>query len=243
MIVRRTFLILGLGALLTGPALGGVGVGVSQIGTVDTQPPTLVVDMSPTGTLFQGGQSIQFTIWTDDDHPGDPDTANLAEVMDADTVLEGRTFTPESEGYVYDWLIPEMSSAKVHLVATSRDSFGNVGTIVSPTFTVFPSVTDVPEASRLLRFGPAHPNPFNPAVNFVIELPEAGLVELVVYDARGRRVRVLLRENRQAGRLDLTWNGTDGNGLRQPGGVYLFEMVFRSGKSVIRYHQKAVLLP
>ena len=94
-----------------------------------------------------------------------------------------------------------------------------------------------------LRFGPAHPNPFNPTVNFAIDLPGKGRVRVRIYDARGRRVRELLHEDLPAGRLEVSWNGTDEAGLRQPGGVYLFELLFHNGSSVSRISQKAVLLP
>lgn len=243
MALKSILLPLALGVFCVSPAFGGVGAGMSGIETIDTAPPTLTVDLSPIQSLFQGGQSVQFTILTDDDNPGDAGTAHRADIMDADTFMEGINFTPTPTGFVYDWQVPEISSAQIHLVATSRDSFGNLGTAVSPTMVVIPSVTDVPQAEHSLRFGPAHPNPFNPEVHFVITLPEAGQVELGVYDTRGRRVHTLLHDNRPAGRLDVTWNGTDAGGFRQPGGVYLFELVFRNGKDTFRIHQKAVLLP
>lgn len=65
----------------------------------------------------------------------------------------------------------------------------------------------------------AYPNPFNPQTTIAYALPEAGEVQLAVYDALGRRVRVLVDGPRAAGTHTVTFAA---DGL--PSGVYLVRM-------------------
>lgn len=65
------------------------------------------------------------------------------------------------------------------------------------------------------------PNPFNPRTTIRFELPTAGRVRLEVFDVRGRRVRLLLDEERSEGLHEVVWDGR--NRDRQPAraGAYL----------------------
>jgi agmatine/peptidylarginine deiminase len=71
----------------------------------------------------------------------------------------------------------------------------------------------------------AWPNPFNPATTLRCTLPAAGCVELAVYDALGRRVRVLLDgEALPAGEQRWRFDGRDEDGHALPSGVYLVRL-------------------
>ncbi|RKZ14762.1 hypothetical protein DRQ53_10745 [bacterium] len=65
------------------------------------------------------------------------------------------------------------------------------------------------------------PNPFNPAteLSFVLE-NETSDLRLVIYDAQGRRVRVLASGEFGAGRHRARWDGTDDRGRLVASGVY-----------------------
>jgi hypothetical protein len=52
----------------------------------------------------------------------------------------------------------------------------------------------------------ASPNPFPRAVTLKFDLPQAGPVDLAIYDAAGRRIRRLLHENRTAGPHLIQWD-------------------------------------
>jgi len=80
--------------------------------------------------------------------------------------------------------------------------------------------TGAPPAARPLSLSAA-PNPFNPAVTLSFELPEAGPVELAIFDVRGRRVKTLLRERMEAGSWSCRWEGRDEKGHACASGVYL----------------------
>jgi len=71
------------------------------------------------------------------------------------------------------------------------------------------------------------PNPFNPATTISYSVPErnsAVHVRLDVYDIRGRLVRTLVNEAREAGTYHLLWDGTDSNGRHLASGVYLYRI-------------------
>jgi hypothetical protein len=66
----------------------------------------------------------------------------------------------------------------------------------------------------------AVPNPFNPRTRLTFTLPEAGAVELTVYDLAGRRVTTVLEGMLSAGPQTIDWNGVDGTGKPVSSGVY-----------------------
>jgi hypothetical protein len=74
----------------------------------------------------------------------------------------------------------------------------------------------VPAEYRLYQ---NHPNPFNPTTQVTFDLPEAAHVTLVLTNALGQAVRVVLDAGMDAGRHVV---GIDGNGL--PTGVYFYRL-------------------
>lgn len=73
------------------------------------------------------------------------------------------------------------------------------------------------------------PNPANPRVEILLDLPEAteGLVEVV--DVAGRRVRSLSRGALLAGRSTLVWDGADDAGRPVASGLYFVRLVAAAG--------------
>lgn len=67
------------------------------------------------------------------------------------------------------------------------------------------------------------PNPFRHTTRVLFELPRAVDVRLDVYDAQGRRVRVL-RQHFEAGRQGLDWDRRTEHGALAPAGVYLVRL-------------------
>ena len=76
------------------------------------------------------------------------------------------------------------------------------------------------------------PNPFNPVTTLRFGLPEAGEVQLVVYDMLGRPVRTLFAGAAQAGEHSLVWDGTDDAGRALASGVYLYRLQTADGTRV-----------
>jgi spore coat protein A len=93
-------------------------------------------------------------------------------------------------------------------------------------FEVVEFPVDVPGA-RLpysLVLQPASPNPFNPATTVRFELPSHARAILRVFDVRGRRVRLLLDEQREPGPHQVIWNGRDDAGGLVAAGTYFVEL-------------------
>ncbi len=69
-----------------------------------------------------------------------------------------------------------------------------------------------------------HPNPFNPATTISFGISEPASVTLKIYEAAGRLVRILLNENRTAGRYEVTWDGRDTAGRQAASGIYFYTL-------------------
>ncbi len=70
-----------------------------------------------------------------------------------------------------------------------------------------------------------YPNPFNPSTTIEFSLPDAGHVDLQIFDIAGRLVQTLVSEDLPAARHSIVWNGTDRSGRRVASGVYYYRLV------------------
>jgi hypothetical protein len=69
------------------------------------------------------------------------------------------------------------------------------------------------------------PNPFNPTTTIRYQVPQpGGLVQIRIYDVRGRLVRSLVGERREAGFYATQWDGVDERGQTVASGVYFLQM-------------------
>jgi len=105
------------------------------------------------------------------------------------------------------------------LVATWQAEFGGQGCIYDPESTTAVAIG----AGGSLRMQ-VSPNPFNPRTVITFELPQAGAVDVAIYDLRGRRVRELWRGERTAGSHEVIWDGEDDAHRAQPAGVYMVRL-------------------
>jgi hypothetical protein len=64
-----------------------------------------------------------------------------------------------------------------------------------------------------------YPNPFNPLTTIQFDLPEAGLVELKVFDVVGSEIITLIKDFKPAGRFNIKFDAT---GL--PSGIYFYRI-------------------
>jgi hypothetical protein len=71
---------------------------------------------------------------------------------------------------------------------------------------------------------PPVPNPFNPRVSLVCELPSEGVARIRILDVAGRVVRTLIDARLPAGRHAYDWDGRDVNGRKVPSGTYMAEL-------------------
>lgn len=88
----------------------------------------------------------------------------------------------------------------------------------------------VPEACSLMQ---NYPNPFNPTTKMQFALPEAGIVNLKVYNTGGQLVNTLVDGYRNAGWHEVTWDATN-----LTTGLYIYRLEV-GGKA---FSQKAILV-
>jgi hypothetical protein len=74
------------------------------------------------------------------------------------------------------------------------------------------------------------PNPFAARTHIRFGLPEAGRVELSIYDLQGRRLRSLLSGTMSAAQHEIDWDGRDESGARVGAGVYLYRLSTDAGR-------------
>ena len=94
--------------------------------------------------------------------------------------------------------------------------------------------SQIPDQYALLQ---NYPNPFNPETEIRFQLPQAGLVEIRIYNMLGQQIRLLTSSNYEAGYHSIRWNGRDARGSNVASGVYIYEL--RTGSFVA--HKKLVL--
>ena len=87
-----------------------------------------------------------------------------------------------------------------------------------------PATGDGTPAAAVVANLSSRPNPFNPLTRIVFDLSRRTAVRLAVYDAVGRRVRVLCDGPLEAGHHDIPWQGRDAAGRPVASGVYIYRL-------------------
>ncbi|MFQ5706107.1 MAG: VWA domain-containing protein [bacterium] len=81
------------------------------------------------------------------------------------------------------------------------------------------------QAAKSFVLFPAYPNPFNPATRLRFALPEAGEVEVHIYNVTGRLVVKSERQSFEAGEHSWGWDGRDQNGSSVSSGIYFVRVL------------------
>ena len=85
---------------------------------------------------------------------------------------------------------------------------------------IVPVVDDPARVTRISMAAP-HPNPVAGQAQFRFAVPVTAVVELAIHDVRGRRVRLVTRQEVAAGQYSAQWLGRDDRGRTVPSGQYL----------------------
>jgi hypothetical protein len=70
--------------------------------------------------------------------------------------------------------------------------------------------------------GQNYPNPFNPSTSITVDIPDAAVVKLAIFNILGEEIRVLVNGPVSAGRLVVRWDATDTRGRAMSSGIYLY---------------------
>jgi hypothetical protein len=131
---------------------------------------------------------------------------------------------PPSEWTYYTCPIPSEYYGKVIRIAINCIS-DNSGYLMIDDFMLNPGTQvanvdpELPEIQTVLYGN--YPNPFSLQTNISYSVKAATPVHLQIYNVKGQLVKSLVQETRQTGRYTAGWNGTDDQGGKVCGGVYL----------------------
>ena len=146
----------------------------------------------------------------------------------------GLSFTPSSGNLIAsptDTNYVDVTSSTYIYKMSAVDAHGNESafTTITPSG-VLGAGAIVP---RELAFAIASQNPAPGSVTFRLSLPSESNVRLALFDAMGRRVRVLASGTLPAGDQTLRWDGTDDGGRAAPSGLY-FARFDGVGRTLVR---------
>ena len=71
-----------------------------------------------------------------------------------------------------------------------------------------------------------YPNPFNPSTSIGFALAEDGIVELIIYNVKGEKVKTIFNDHVYADQLNfVVWNGKDVDDKQVSSGVYFYKLI------------------
>jgi hypothetical protein len=160
----------------------------------------------------------------------------LSKVVSNDNVIATLTFRVDDLSLTEFTIEPFTSKAPSHdltLIYNDYSSGTPIVTTINPEFEngtvslrVSPTIPDAFTVSQ------NYPNPFNPSTEISYALPEAGNVNLEIYNILGQQVKTLVNEFQDAGNYVVTWNGDDETGATVASGVYFYRVVAGEYKEV-----------
>ena len=156
------------------------------------------------------------------------ENGNLVEYMTNETAGHTRQFDPiQLPADLIDEPYVQLLWRYFHIAGTSglraelRLDDIWIGTHKPNTGLVDEGLASAPDQYKLYQ---NHPNPFNPETNIVYSITQSGHVTLTVYNIMGWEVRKLVDEKKQAGKHEVTWDGTDSFGNKVMNGLYVYTL-------------------
>ncbi len=136
--------------------------------------------------------------------------------------------TQEDGGPVLRIVAATSGSGQVALQVSDPDGNSAAGAIMVEVAVVKLVATDITlvrdeESMGGVRAPVVYPNPFNSQAAIEYQLAEDSRVQLIIYDALGRRVRTLIDNNQIAGHKTAVWAGRSEDGLDLSSGIYLYQ--------------------
>ena len=89
---------------------------------------------------------------------------------------------------------------------------------------------------NIFIFRQNYPNPFNPITLLEYDLPKDELVNITIYDMKGRMIKTLINGLKTAGYKSVQWNATNDRNETVSAGVYLYSIQageFRQTKKMV----------
>ena len=159
---------------------------------------------------------------------GESENYGQAVISNAEPITgAGTTFEPTDYQY-YD--PNEVVANKTYWYWIENIDFSGQNQLYGPASILIPEdhqTSNPPEVPTKYGLYANYPNPFNPNTQISFALHEASNVDLIIYDAKGRKIKKLLMgENIPADQIiRIDWNGTDEYQKEVASGVYLYRLI------------------
>jgi hypothetical protein len=209
------------------------------------QPFTRVAPVDSSVQDLQTTQVLHFA-WRTAVDPNNTEFNYRVHVFSPDAVwFADTTITVATPDTVLDYTVPipvdrsldEIDGVKWSVVAVSGDDStwaGNAGKYQGYFRIDAPGAVGAVKTGLVTEYAvSAYPNPFNPTTRIGYDLPQAGNVELKIYNLVGEEVTTLINGRHEAGRFTVEWNGS-----LAPSGTY-FAVLHTSNATRV---QKLLLL-
>lgn len=160
---------------------------------------------TPQNEFAETGDTIKW-VWVSGFH------TTTSAVIPAGATPWDALITPSNLTFIY---VPSVTGTH-NYVCTPHASMGMIGTI---TITPKTGIKEISGTAESFKLNQNYPNPFNPATQISFSIPNAGLVNLSVYDFSGRKVAELLNGVKTRGEYTVDFNAS---GLSS--GVYFYRL-------------------
>lgn len=107
---------------------------------------------------------------------------------------------------------------------SATDQSGNESTLSDITGLTITGLAQENRIPKKYYLDQNYPNPFNPTTTIKYGLPKNGTVKIVVYDALGHIVKVLLDSYQSAGNHQVIWNGKNEQNKKISTGIYYYKI-------------------
>jgi hypothetical protein len=111
------------------------------------------------------------------------------------------------------------TSGRVYYVVAAQDIHDNISSNNSEVEIIITSVSYENEIPKSFILYQNYPNPFNPATTIEFDIPERTQVKLIIHDALGYEIKVLLDKDLEPGKYKLNFDARD-----LPSGVYFYTL-------------------
>jgi hypothetical protein len=111
------------------------------------------------------------------------------------------------------------TSGRVYYVVAAQDIHDNISSNNSEVEIIITSVSYENETPKSFILYQNYPNPFNPATTIEFDIPERTQVKLIIHDALGYEIKVLLDKDLEPGKHKLNFDARD-----LPSGVYFYTL-------------------
>lgn len=132
------------------------------------------------------------------------------------------SFIPSSKVFFGDYSNIDAHNGKIHPIWSRMDNSNtSIWTTILTKEEVW-NIIDIDEPKeevKTYQLKQNYPNPFNPETIIEYDLPQRSFVTIKVFDSTGREVTTLVKETKEAGRHNVSFNGES-----LSSGVYIYKM-------------------